>query len=66
VDCPDITIGLVTYNGTCLPPGVVGSSSACAQGCAIDADCIEGFECADSKDLIGVENGGSVCVPHGT
>lgn len=65
LDCPDLTIGLVTYNGTCLPAGVVSSTSACAQGCINDNDCIEGFRCADDKELIGIEPGGSVCVPMG-
>lgn len=63
-DCPSLTVGGEFYPGRCLDPGVVASSSACAQGCLDDSDCLEGFECADDKEIVGVDPGYNVCVPR--
>lgn len=63
-DCPNVTIGAVTYLGTCMPAGTIASTATCAQGCEIDSDCINGFDCAYEEDLVGVQEGYEICAPH--
>ena len=64
-DCPDVQFGnSVPYQGTCVAAGVLAETAVCAQGCVNDSDCADGFDCADDKEVFGIDFDYPVCVPH--